>query len=986
MKKIISSIMAILILCSNIAFAAFEEEGIVDLKPGDEYKDGILSEDDFKETEYIDAAGSVSYSDIDDYSVVGILGALDIMGAAEGNLFKPNSYISRGEYIEGLLKLLKIDYSNSNGLDTGKFYDVDKSSKWYNIVYHALSYGLISGYGDNSFRPDNVMSYYEAKVCTVRALGYDEKFGNYEMQASDLGVTDGIHVKNPQAITRMEMARLLYNALEIPTCAIDSFTSKGAVYKKNGDNILYSIWKLYRSSGRVTTSFVETIGTMEPTKNTVVINDKVRYYTEYTADQHFLGYTVNYYYDEEYNLIYMYKDRNSEELFIESDDIISFKDGSLRYIKGDRIKTANLETGYTLLYNGMKPVENYDNNIFDIGDGYIKLISNDSGSTYNIMMIEEYRNYIVKKTLISDNKIELLLENGRIVLSDDTHLTLFDENEVEQEVYRVTESGEETIDLSAIEAGCVVSIFTEYKKFSKNYVTETPSREEVLSSYPTIDTRYMKIIVSKSKISGKIELINSSENEITISGDIYNIAKCKEYSTETTYLSEANLKSGTEVSYLLDYKGKIVDIDDGAKSTEEWIYAYIMRVKKSHWDEAIEEIKVFTTEDKIERYKVKEKIRLNGHSIKNTVLDEKLRESAAYVNRDVGVGVINKKYGQLVKIRLNENEDEIVAMETLIQSEGQHQAYPETQLWRDAKSTKDASTTYKTETDNGGILLHDYEGLFRKPLVVMNVPFEDSDDEKDYQISAIPASATDLVLDFYDTVNMRPEVCISYQSSIADQQIKTGDGPTGNNWTMFNDEMKYVLNEDDEVVLSFSVVQYNGEHEYFTTEQSVIDDLNKLEKGSLLKLFGKGSKVTKIKYAEYNGAPIGPSNLPWEYITSQESINELADGVSAQIYMYEVYDTFSSEYFGLQNGVLISGDKRENQTIGWKRLTAWQQGGMIMYQDEGRDGTVSLGTVDAMKGAKQYGTNGCSIVLAYQVVHGNARQFLIYNLDSNIAN
>lgn len=120
------------------------------------------------------------YSDISDYAAVGILGALGIMGAADGSQFKPNVYVSRTHFVEGVLKLLSIDYSDASNLGDGEFYDVGKDSEYYNIVYNALAADIISGYGNNSFRPESVMSYAEAQICLVRALGYTVLYNGHD--------------------------------------------------------------------------------------------------------------------------------------------------------------------------------------------------------------------------------------------------------------------------------------------------------------------------------------------------------------------------------------------------------------------------------------------------------------------------------------------------------------------------------------------------------------------------------------------------------------------------------------------------------------------------------------------------------------------------------------------------------------------------------------------------------------------------------------
>ncbi len=971
MKKIIASIMACVLLCSSVAFADFEEQtGVVQLHAGDEYKDGIQTGEDFEEIKYSEAAGSVFYSDMEDYSIVGILGALDIMGAAEGTLFKPNMYISRGQFVEGLLKLLRIDYSDASNLKSGEFYDVDKESPWYNVVYHALAADLITGYGDNSFRPDSVMTYSEAKSCMVRALGYDSKFGPYDRLAEELGLTDRIHVKNALAITRLEMATLFYNALETPTSELKLKTGD-TIYTTTGKTILYNLWNIYRSEGQVTTSFVETIGTMRPEKNTVVINDKVRYDTKYSSDQYFIGCAVNYYYDEDDNLVYMYKNKKYDEIVIDSSDYVGYIDGTIRYYDGTRVRAIKPEIGYTLLYNGMIPTVSYTNaDIFDIGNGSIRLISNDGGSSYGIVMIEEYRNYVAKSAYSSDNYIEILLDGGKIKLGiNETHLTIFDENESEKEVYRTTEDGTETIDLSAISDTNVLSIFTEYGK--------------LVNGYPSADTKYMKIIVSGKKLSGTLQSKDETELEMVIGDKSYEVSEFKDVSSGGTELNMASEMVGLTVNYLLDYKDRIVAVNDEVES-DEWQYAYIMRVYKSSETENINEIQVYDMNTEVKRYVLDENLRINGYKIKPENIDVTLNKSAELVNRPTAAGTINKEYSQLVKIQVE--EDKIVAMETLVQSSGKSTSYPETQLFRDEKYTYDANTKFSVAQDSGGIYTYSGsgEGMFRQPKVTLHVPFTDSKDADDYQISTISQQG-DLTMDFFDVKNMCPEVAIRYKNTSTPLALGTAANKATGFWVMF-DSKDYSLNEDEEVVMKFTVCRYNGIDEYYTKEQTVIDKLNLIEKGTPIKLYGIEKEVTDIEYPLYNGKPVGPSNLPWEHLDNGTNTTFMGSSGGSPGF-FEVYDTYSASYFCVQRGAMNSdGRSRAKQILGYKRNIEWQKGGVLMYEGDGtvNGGRVAVGTVEQMKSAKQYGTDGCSVLFAF-THEGGSRMYIVYNLESNNA-
>ena len=87
-------------------------------------------------------------------------------------------------------------------------------------VYGAMSYvsqkGIIEGYPDGTFKPEQVVTYREALTMAVRALGYQglEYPWGYIEKAVSLGLTDGITgVAYTDVINRGVAAQIIYNAM-----------------------------------------------------------------------------------------------------------------------------------------------------------------------------------------------------------------------------------------------------------------------------------------------------------------------------------------------------------------------------------------------------------------------------------------------------------------------------------------------------------------------------------------------------------------------------------------------------------------------------------------------------------------------------------------------------------------------------------------------------------------------------------------------------
>lgn len=111
---------------------------------------------------FTDISNHWSRTDVED-----LASRLVVEGAGD-NTFAPDRSITRAEFTAVLLRGLGLHSPESAVTTT--FTDV-KSDSWYeNEVQTAISYGLISGYTDNSFRPNDEISRAEAMTIVARAM------------------------------------------------------------------------------------------------------------------------------------------------------------------------------------------------------------------------------------------------------------------------------------------------------------------------------------------------------------------------------------------------------------------------------------------------------------------------------------------------------------------------------------------------------------------------------------------------------------------------------------------------------------------------------------------------------------------------------------------------------------------------------------------------------------------------------------------------
>jgi hypothetical protein len=140
--------------------------------------------------------------------------------------FKPDKMITRAEAITMLTTTLKL-----SKLSQRQFRDVSKNNSYYNSISAALEAEIIHGYPDGNFGPEKLLSRAESVVVVAQVLkleGIDEGTTPFFdisndywampilKQAYHLGLIDGYadsKFKPDQPTTRAEFASLIFRAL-----------------------------------------------------------------------------------------------------------------------------------------------------------------------------------------------------------------------------------------------------------------------------------------------------------------------------------------------------------------------------------------------------------------------------------------------------------------------------------------------------------------------------------------------------------------------------------------------------------------------------------------------------------------------------------------------------------------------------------------------------------------------------------------------------
>lgn len=167
------------------------------------------------------AKASSTFPDVDENAAYAeaaeYLNEIGVMqGDTQGN-FNPNKTVTRAQMAAIICRMLGENESTS--ANESGFIDVPTSYWAYDNIVTASSLGVITGYNDGSFRPDNTVSYKQAVTMIVRALDYENEANSeggypdgYLLIGQRIGLLNGISLTNETPLDRKSVAIIIYNS------------------------------------------------------------------------------------------------------------------------------------------------------------------------------------------------------------------------------------------------------------------------------------------------------------------------------------------------------------------------------------------------------------------------------------------------------------------------------------------------------------------------------------------------------------------------------------------------------------------------------------------------------------------------------------------------------------------------------------------------------------------------------------------------------
>lgn len=118
------------------------------------------------------------------FEAVNRLGELGIINGYEDGSFRPENDVTRAEFSKIIVSMMNKTTEAKSTPPSSAFDDVNKVQWCIPYVNYLTANGVIKGYADATFRPSNIITYAEAVTIICRVLGYDDATVGYSWPAN----------------------------------------------------------------------------------------------------------------------------------------------------------------------------------------------------------------------------------------------------------------------------------------------------------------------------------------------------------------------------------------------------------------------------------------------------------------------------------------------------------------------------------------------------------------------------------------------------------------------------------------------------------------------------------------------------------------------------------------------------------------------------------------------------------------------------------
>lgn len=493
------------------------------------------------------------------YDSVQSLVARGIINGYDDGTFKPEGNITRGEFAKMIIYALGLsDLAATPVTETG-FPDVAPEHWAASVIKIAHDMGIINGFDDGTFKPDENVTYDQALKMTICAK-YDRlgeialKNGGYPSGYRKVansygfikGITDGVY---ESAAMRGTIAKLIYNMLNID---LSKYTDDTTIVDPTNQSteVKGQVVAVYGASLESTVSSLTKYQLKIEMTNGAVITYSGENLSNKDNLRSYLGKMVVGYYTEAMGVeiqalssLDLQRGKNGEVTVDMADVSASSTDTKLTYTDEDGdTEDISVSSNAKILYNGsLVPSGTTFSSLIAANrnsSGSIRLLSTEgSGNAADVIFFTVYTNYLVTSTNSSTKTV--YLDDGSAVTQ------------------KVIDEDSKTKTVTITKDGSSVG----FSSISKN---------TILSISEDLSGNFMEVLIGPAAISGKVSAMTRDEGKITVSSKEYKFASGVTFGTD--------ISVGSNLKIYLDAFGKIAKYEFVAASTT-YTYGYLTQIK-----------------------------------------------------------------------------------------------------------------------------------------------------------------------------------------------------------------------------------------------------------------------------------------------------------------------------------------------------------------------------------------------------------------------
>ncbi len=477
------------------------------------------------------------------------------LGVTNGEDFDSSAELSRSEAAHIAVKML--NYDNVSIPADSIFNDVSTSDDYFEDIMNAASLGIINGYPNAYFMPENSVTYMQFYKILISVLGYskfaDVKGGypsGYMRFVNELELGDGIKASLDDNLKWGDAVHIIYNALNTGLCEADSvYITDGETgldyYVNDSVTLLSRYHSIYRTQGVVTATAISSLTNANSglSIGEIELGTKI-YKGAAVGDYDKLGFNADLYYKEGNEIFFILENTYENNVqVLKDEDILDFNmdTGSYEIEKGNSIKTVSLSKTVDVIVNE-KACPTYLREDMLPSCGEVCLIDNSGDGKADVVKVTSYEHYVVSGV-------------------DTVNGNIYSKNRLD------------TLNLNINDDDVIVSLSESEDEFSYSLL-EIDTVISVAVSNNMQGVRYAKMYISRESAEGEISELASDYEYISLGGEQYFIDKA--YSEALRLSGFSLIKPSKFVELKINAFGKVIYIDTDAVKGKN--YGFMMDI------------------------------------------------------------------------------------------------------------------------------------------------------------------------------------------------------------------------------------------------------------------------------------------------------------------------------------------------------------------------------------------------------------------------